>query len=378
MSFKWFDLLVLFGILQGIVCSILLIRQKPDELNKKILIFIILVLGVLSFKIEIHTLNLWNNSVFRYFPLGIDLLIQPLLYYYVLSLTKPEFKLKGKVLFHLFLPAVFLFHSILVYIAVLPYSNLSLKDLHAEELKYNFIKTIEDIISVLSAIIYGYLCLISVNTYQQWLNKNISDTRYPTLNWLRKLLTVTAILGAGLFLNVLIDHTFHQLLSFNRWQIFYLYLTFLIYYLGMRGLILKTEIIPVEKTYIPEPQEKQLKYENRELESARPLILQAMEIDRLYLDHELTLQKLSNLIGLPSGLTSATINKLFAKSFRTMVNEYRVAEVKIRLFDARYTYLSILGIALECGFNSEASFYRIFKSEAGCSPKEYITSKNIQ
>ncbi len=35
--------------------------------------------------------------------------------------------------------------------------------------------------------------------------------------------------------------------------------------------------------------------------------------------------------------------------------------MKLKLIDIDFSHLSILGIALECGFNSEASFYRISK-----------------
>jgi len=32
----------------------------------------------------------------------------------------------------------------------------------------------------------------------------------------------------------------------------------------------------------------------------------------------------------------------------------------------------LLGVAIECGFNSEASFYRIFRQLEGMSPNEYM------
>jgi len=49
-----------------------------------------------------------------------------------------------------------------------------------------------------------------------------------------------------------------------------------------------------------------------------------------------------------------------------------IEEVKSMLMRDDIEHMSILGIALDCGFNSEATFYRIFKKNTGISPKEYI------
>jgi AraC-like DNA-binding protein len=75
---------------------------------------------------------------------------------------------------------------------------------------------------------------------------------------------------------------------------------------------------------------------------------------------------------------SRVINSELKKNFRNLVNEYRVEEVKTRLNDPRSIQLSLLGIAYECGFNSEASFYRIFKNVVGVSPKEYLLRQQNQ
>ncbi len=36
-----------------------------------------------------------------------------------------------------------------------------------------------------------------------------------------------------------------------------------------------------------------------------------------------------------------------------------------------YENYTLLGIAYECGFNSKASFNRVFKKETGLSPSQY-------
>ena len=369
MVFNWFDFIVLFGILQGLVCAMLLTRKKPVAISQKLLIAVLLVFCLLSFKIELHTLGLWDTLTFRYFPLGIDLLIQPLLYFYVASLTQPDFKLKGNQWLHFIPPFFFWVHSLLMYFILLPMGTITLKDAIADQLYYNTIKSFEDILSAVSAFIYGYLCLKSVNHYQKWLHQTVSDSSYATLGWLKRFLLLTGILGLILFINISLDNSSSTPNQFFRWQFFYIYLAALIYYIGMRGLTAKS--LPAQ-----EPQKLELiptaKYTDEELNNATLAIVKELEENRAFLDSELTLQKFAALLKLSPALVSTTINKNLSKSFRTLVNAYRVETVKLKLLDPQLAHLSILGMALEAGFNSEASFYRIFRSTTGYSPKGYI------
>jgi len=112
--------------------------------------------------------------------------------------------------------------------------------------------------------------------------------------------------------------------------------------------------------------------EREERQQIRKAIRKSLEQDKLYLDPHLSLQLLAKSIGKSPALISSVINKDLKESFRGMVNVYRIEAVKSRLVNPNSRHLSILGIAYECGFNSEASFYRIFKSATGISPKEYL------
>jgi AraC-like DNA-binding protein len=69
---------------------------------------------------------------------------------------------------------------------------------------------------------------------------------------------------------------------------------------------------------------------------------------------------------------SQAINSGRKKNFYKFINEFRIEEVKDRLSDSAYAHYSILGIALECGFNSKTSFNRIFKEETGLTPTEFL------
>ena len=101
------------------------------------------------------------------------------------------------------------------------------------------------------------------------------------------------------------------------------------------------------------------------------LIQRALKEDRVFLDPKLSIYKLAESLNVPQKHLSQVINQHFKLSFRELINEYRVEEVKAMLKREDTQHLSILGIALECGFNSEATFYRTFKKSTQKSPKEH-------
>jgi AraC-like DNA-binding protein len=51
-----------------------------------------------------------------------------------------------------------------------------------------------------------------------------------------------------------------------------------------------------------------------------------------------------------------------------------VQEVKEMLLNPVFSHYSVLGVGLECGFNSKSSFNRIFKEETGFTPSEFKSS----
>jgi len=188
------------------------------------------------------------------------------------------------------------------------------------------------------------------------------------------------------------DHFFH-------WQALFIFLSYLIYYVGIRGYrqfesepllasagpgsidgetdntegLMKdqTGFTPAEldKDKISDEQQAVLQ---QKYQYVAEQIIKAFSEEKIYLDAELNVQSLAKRLNLSPVVLSASIKHAFNKNFRNFVNEYRVEEVKKRLVNPAARQLSLLGIAYECGFNSEASFYRIFKSLTGISPKEYL------
>lgn len=384
-SFSIFDIVIIVGIIQGIVAAIVISSYPSESAGKKILSAILVTLVLLNFKILLHTLGLWKFPVLHYLPLAIDTLIQPLIYLYICSLTQKEYRFNRKNLWH-FLP-VFLFqsHAVLVYIFTLFKPDILIKDVFAERyFFYNNFKWVEDLAAIISAVIYWILSLKKILAYRHWLFTSQSATQYSELTWLRNLLIVTGILAAALTISSIPANIFQLKNSFLYLQLFYCYLTMLIYYLSFQGYktILTTEVHMVRfpEAIISEPAEliESVNTINKpstniqDFSDIKLALTEVMEKQMLFMEPELSLKELAGKINFPTAQVSAAINAEFGINFRSWVNSYRVEEVKKRLGNPKYEHLSLTGIAFDCGFNSEASFYRIFRQQTGYSPKSYL------
>jgi len=376
MYFSLFEVLVLVGVIQGFVLSIWIWLGKRSD-SKRLLAWMLTIFNLLCIKILVLVSGLWEISFIRYIPLAVDLAIQPLVYLYICSLAQRGFVIKKTYLLHFIPFALSLAYSLFVYISVLPVQVLTLKDAIAHQLRFNEVKEIEDYLSIFSSFVYWFAGLRKVLQYRNWLFNNISDTDYPTYTWLRNIAILLGILILGLSIDIALDYLggFGQR-HFFHWRIFFIYLAILIYYLGFRGFLLPDKEGPAPTT-IAEPANPtagtMIRAEEQERTDVKNAILKALEVDKLYRHPDLSLQVLAKHIGKSATLVSSVINKEMQESFRGLVNACRVEEMKERLQNPDSRYLSILGLAYECGFNSEASFYRIFKASTSLSPKEYLT-----
>ena len=124
----------------------------------------------------------------------------------------------------------------------------------------------------------------------------------------------------------------------------------------------------------PEKYEK-TRLKEEEVPGLKKKLLDYLEESKPYLNKNLTIGVLADSIEIQAYQLSQLINDQLDKSFFELINSYRVKEVKLRFFDSQYRNLTLLGIAMECGFNSKASFNRIFKQLTNQTPTEYIKTK---
>ncbi len=103
-------------------------------------------------------------------------------------------------------------------------------------------------------------------------------------------------------------------------------------------------------------------------------ITRAMQEHKFYREMGCTREAIAEKIGLHEVTLSRIINQHFHKNFNEFINSYRITEAKERLLS---DHTAITVIAFEVGFNSIASFNRVFKEEVGISPSEFRKQSGI-
>jgi AraC-like DNA-binding protein len=102
-------------------------------------------------------------------------------------------------------------------------------------------------------------------------------------------------------------------------------------------------------------------------------IISLMETEKPFLNPELSLYQLARQLNQPAKLVSSTINRGTGQTFQAFVNAYRVKEVMQQIENGQHKQLTLLAIALDAGFNSKATFNRVFRAQTGKTPGEFVS-----
>ncbi len=96
-----------------------------------------------------------------------------------------------------------------------------------------------------------------------------------------------------------------------------------------------------------------------------------LQKERLYLDPNLTLKNVADLLATNTKYLSQVVNNHAGKNFQFFINHYRIAESKKQILDKDNKNLTLYGIALQCGFKNKSTFYKVFKEITGQTPREF-------
>ena len=105
------------------------------------------------------------------------------------------------------------------------------------------------------------------------------------------------------------------------------------------------------------------------MENIERRVVALMEDKKVYLDPDMSLQKLSSLTSTNETYLSNTVNDCFGCNFRTLLNKYRIEHAKFQISNEGGL---VKDIYKNCGFVSRSAFYRSFKQETGLTPLQFL------
>ncbi len=103
-------------------------------------------------------------------------------------------------------------------------------------------------------------------------------------------------------------------------------------------------------------------------------IVDLMDLKRPYLSSDFTIDDMAGILNTSRHNISEVINQKLDKNFNSFVNEYRIYHIIKEMSKGKHKNMTILGLALDAGFNSKSTFNAFFKKIIGMIPSEYLTS----
>lgn len=100
-------------------------------------------------------------------------------------------------------------------------------------------------------------------------------------------------------------------------------------------------------------------------------IREVMINEKLYLDPDLTLRKLSTRLDTNTKYLSQVINHHGGNNFLSFINAYRIDAVIGRIKAGDMKSHTFYGIAQRCGFKNKSTFYKVFRDVTNLTPKAY-------
>jgi len=305
----------------------------------------------------------------------------PFIFVYTKSLADPEFRFDLKNFWH--------FGLILIYIAAfIPYLSLTPED------RMEIVMSKQDIalhtflpmLTLLMLRVYFLIrTIVLLMKHQYSIKQSFSYEKQINLAWLTRI-------AYGFIALIVLSFVCYGLVSAQLITIYWMDYTLILgnmllfFYIAFSG-YKQASIQPVisgtvlngkptgDKPAMAEKISATAKASSKE--NSDPVIqelISTMERDKLFLEPELNIGDIANRMHLHAHQLSKLINSRLGKNFFEFVNEFRVEEFKKLVADPRNKHISILGLAMDAGFNSKATFNRIFKNQTGLTPSEFRES----
>jgi len=294
-------------------------------------------------------------------PLQFSLATGPLIFFYVLKITRPEYKFSWRSLLH-FSPL--LLEQAVLILAITESIKTGSTTYNTPVLRQLY--PVSQLLAAISVVTYLHLSRRLIRNFHWRLKADVINRSRYQLGWLRSLLKRFELLWLLWIPFSAVDYFYyHKALGPHFYFPLYLLLAAMMIWIAAAAFFRVDVGVPVLTLPVIKPSPP------AELKQKGIWLRKAMETGRYYHEAELSLSSLAEILHINPHELSRIINVALKRNFNDFVNDYRIREITRKMQDAAYDHITLLGIAFDCGFNSKTTFNRTFKQMTGKSPAEY-------
>ena len=371
-------LILMAGALQGVILGLLLFSRKANQAANRV--FAIL-LWLLSFHLILVGFDNRDFMVrfphFSHLTWVLPALYGPLVLVFLRRMTQLAPRLSWREGLY-FIPFLIVLGLQLPYLLQSAAAKRAYLDDYARSVQDDFGLS-NQLVNFIHLLFFG-LCLLVYRAHEKRIRDYYSDLSKVRLDWLGQFLYIAfSVVVLSVFVFYARKFDWPVLSAFDPWH--FLGVVAVIYWTAYRALAQPMLFTGEEEAPVPadtivlfpeEPSEAEVVSGEPQRIALAEKLVKVMEEERLYLNSELTVQDLSHRLAANRQYISEALNIHLGKSFYDFVNDYRVEAFRQLCSDPAHQHYTILGLALEAGFNSKATFNAIFKKKVGMTPSEYI------
>ncbi len=390
------QIVLYLGAIQGLLLSIFLFSIKANKISNKLLGLLTLFWGII-----IGTFALQSEGLYTQFPHLLRVfsqllfLIFPLLFLQVKYLISKHSHFERSDLLHLIPWLLMIILNFGFYISSAEEKLILSRN---DTLYYQVIAILSEEIIAIQGVVYSILGLKmlskyerKIKDYQSNIDKMILKFQYIGIS-LSLFAWIIGIIGIHL-------EFFHVEINLDLFIFVYLTLVLIIYVISYSALkspeIYKLDESqikvmfrknqdnkpsgndkPIAVKTIVETSDKVDQFSDDPIaEEINNKLLDFIDTEKPYLNPELSLQELADNVEVKRHHLSNVINQKHNKNFYEFINQYRIEEVKALMVDPKNRNYKLISLAYDAGFNSKASFNRIFKQMTNMTPSQFISTQ---
>ena len=369
---------VLLGAVQGGFLAAVLAARRSDRLANRILAALV---GALSLMLVLGVLDLrWGFAGYPHLialATPLPFLFGPLLYLYIVALTRPAARFEARWLVHGLPFAVDVLYLLQGFYLKSGAEKLSLAQAYLAGSAPPGLRFLE-LVQLIQAMSYLLASWLALRQYARKMEGYFSDLARVDLRWLMAMVLAHAAVWSIVMATKLLRTVGFAPASLQGFsQAVQVGSTLAVFLTGYVSLWQPALFEKAQAARAAEPAPRPLpKYQRNRLDDieaaalARKLVAQMTE-GKLYRDGALTLEMLAEAVGATPHMISQVLNLHLRRSFYVFVNSYRAEELMAALADPAQRRRGVLDLALDAGFNSKSTLNSFFKRHTGLTPSEF-------